>query len=276
MIDMYKNNESYTKICDICNTNPRTLVRILQKAGVYRKGKTCIKRKCKYTINSNYFDEINDEYKAYWLGYIGADGCVMKDRYGRWYLKFHIHKKDEELLIKFKKCIESNHKIKLDKNNKHISLSISDKHLIQQLINHGIVERKSLIYKFNTSINKNLIPHYIRGYLDGDGCVYGASGNKIKNIHEAYHFVGSIYFIDYFSEYLNSLNIKHNVYFCNSKKNKQLSIVRLESVRLFSKLIYSNANIYLMRKYKLFRQFSETSTLLNHNLPETFQICQLP
>ena len=30
----------------------------------------------KYSFDRNYFKEINTEEKAYWLGFIAADGCV--------------------------------------------------------------------------------------------------------------------------------------------------------------------------------------------------------
>ena len=43
--------------------------------------------------------------------------------------------------------------------------------LVHDLIKHGCVENKSLILKAPTTVPKELLHHFIRGYFDGDGCV---------------------------------------------------------------------------------------------------------
>lgn len=37
----------------------------------------------KYTFNFNFFEKIDNELKAYWLGFLYADGCIHKiNKYG--------------------------------------------------------------------------------------------------------------------------------------------------------------------------------------------------
>lgn len=47
------------------------------------------------------------------------------------------------------------------------------------LISHGCIPQKSLILKF-PEISKELIPHFIRGYFDGDGSVGIYNNSSIK------------------------------------------------------------------------------------------------
>lgn len=53
----------------------RAVVRVLSEAGINTK------RRNRYTLNENYFDEIDSQVKAYLLGLIAADGCVTQTNY---------------------------------------------------------------------------------------------------------------------------------------------------------------------------------------------------
>lgn len=46
-----------------------------------------------YKINENYFEKIDSENKAYWIGFISADGNVYKNK-----LSIELNNKDDELL----------------------------------------------------------------------------------------------------------------------------------------------------------------------------------
>ena len=60
----------------------------------------------KLSLNIDYFKEINSFEKAYWLGFICADGCIHKNGG-----KLTITVKDREICEKFKTSINSEHKI---------------------------------------------------------------------------------------------------------------------------------------------------------------------
>jgi hypothetical protein len=248
---MYLNHVSMTIISKELNVSDKTIIRKLKEIGIHIPKKTCLRRKCKYSLNSNYFEKIDTEDKAYFLGFIGADGCVMKDKFNRLYLKFHQHEQDIDILEKFLFYLNSNHVIKRDKDRPHIvSLSISDKKLISDLISHGIHFRKSLTYEFNDKIPNHLIPHYIRGYMDGDGCVFECKNNrKTEVLHEGYNVIGSQSFMLGFEKYLkqNGINVISNP--CNKGKNRQLSIGSFKETELFYDMIYKNSNVKGLRKY---------------------------
>lgn len=70
----------------------------------------------KYSVNENYFQDINSCEKAYWLGFIAADGCVTHTggrEGGSKVLVFNLNERDKGHLEKFCHSIESEAKIKL-------------------------------------------------------------------------------------------------------------------------------------------------------------------
>jgi hypothetical protein len=56
--------------------------------------------------NENYFEKIDSEDKAYFLGLICADGCILNNKKTyRYQVALKLHIKDIEILKTFIKCI---------------------------------------------------------------------------------------------------------------------------------------------------------------------------
>lgn len=120
------------------------------------------------------------------------------------------------------------------------------------LIAYGCVPKKSLILKFpelNVFSDQSLIPSFIRGYFDGDGCFgYAYNYNKTHvhcrlSILGTYDFLNSIINISKIPGKIRKIN---NIY-C-------LSFTKENSVN-FAKYIYDNSKIYLDRKYFRYNLF---------------------
>lgn len=130
-----------------------------------------------YKANYNYFDNIDSADKAYWLGFIYADGYNNGHR-----IQIGLSRKDESHLELFKKYLKSEHPIQRyeqgpsfsyqDKNKIfYISrIIINSKHIGETLLKLGVNNKKTIHSSF-----PNIIPkfhnHFIRGYFDGDGCI---------------------------------------------------------------------------------------------------------
>lgn len=69
----------------------------------------------KKEVDGYYFDSIDTEEKAYWLGFMYADGYIGKDNE----VEFCIQAYDKSHLVMFKKAIKSKHKI----SNKRVVLN---------------------------------------------------------------------------------------------------------------------------------------------------------
>jgi intein/homing endonuclease len=129
-------------------------------------------------IDENVFDSIDTEEKAYWLGFIYADGCIGSSDNS---LEISLKSSDSEHLEKFNSFIKGpSNKVKIgnvkcgDKICERCRWAIHNFHIHEVLNSYGCVPAKSLILEFpNESIfkNKSLIRHFIRGYWDGDGCL---------------------------------------------------------------------------------------------------------
>lgn len=195
----------------------------------------------KYKLNEDYFQSIDSEEKAYWLGFIAADGCVYidKNKKCRRSLNIELSIRDINLLKKFKKSLNSEHPIKINKKRNSCSLRISSKKIADDLIELGIVPRKTFVLKFPT-IKKEYDSHFIRGYFDGDGCWYiRKDGGITFNIATA-----SDKFRKEIKEILcKKLNFKYTkdnnikVVYCGSRQSKR-----------FYDFIYRNASVWLERK----------------------------
>lgn len=137
-----------------------------------------------YPRNSDFFEVIDTPSKAYWLGFLYSDGCLTNKNIIRITLK----KEDEEHLHKFRKAISytkntvgfSSKKTK-DKIYHQCYFTLRDNKMYADLKDKGCVERKSLILSFPwDKMDKNLYSHFIRGYIDGDGCITCSTSGKAK------------------------------------------------------------------------------------------------
>lgn len=120
----------------------------------------------KIPIDDTYFTQIDTEQKAYFLGYMYADGNVYKTRF-----KLELNKQDIDILYVFLQELKSTRKIYEYKNNR--SVLISNKKMVDDLISLGCGPRKTYNLRFpsQTQVPDHLLSHFIRGYFDGDGSI---------------------------------------------------------------------------------------------------------
>lgn len=203
----------------------------------------------KYNYNRGYFQDIDTEEKAYWLGFLYADGCVHARKGGGYRLKVALKESDSDHLVKLVKSIEGDIpiRIKQSNNHKYCELVINSNEICECLIKYGVVPNKTYAKCKLPNISKQLIKHFIRGYCDGDGCLYS---NKNKKKHGTIEFVSyDNGFLNELQSYFKSMNIDSNIYI-KRKDNVKLLISKFSSVCDFIDKFYINSNIYLDRKYE--------------------------
>lgn len=77
----------------------------------------------KHKLNKSYFASIDSEEKAYWLGFLMADGCVYKGSSKNSYrLQINLSFNDRDCLEKLNESIESDYDIK----DKYVYLKSTD------------------------------------------------------------------------------------------------------------------------------------------------------
>jgi hypothetical protein len=204
------------------------------------------------------FDLIDTEEKAYWLGFIIADGSVRKHKGGSLYLKLALSSKDKNHLEKFKKFLKSDNKISTYKvGNSQTSEKIYEtcefqtgkKEITSTLEQYGIVPSKSFSIEF-PDVSEELVRHLIRGIWDGDGSVLYRANNKKypNNFSPEVQLCGNKYILD------SVQNIFEQKLGIIPSKLSTVSSIFLfrKNTRPAKKIIeylYKDSSIYLDRKY---------------------------
>ena len=123
-------------------------------------------------INKKFFQQWTPE-MAYILGFFAADGSMDTNPRGSQY--FSIQITDKKLLESIKKHLESEHKISKRMNPEDTKpkyrLQIGSKDMCNDLRKLGFDEAKTKTMPF-PHVPKVLLPHFVRGYFDGDGGVW--------------------------------------------------------------------------------------------------------
>lgn len=214
-------------------------------------------------INDHYFDTIDSPLKAYFLGYIYADGWVIFDPKNRNYeFGIELQSDDKYILEKLNDELGGKniilHKFPKDKVINGVktrsgdidSLRIYSKNIVSGLYSNGIVTQKTQkdIYPI---VNENYFFDYLRGYIDGDGCFY-----KYKNNYIYLHITcSSIENLKYCQYQLDKYNINSKIYKENDKKYRLFITDQNEMKKLVNHLYYADDLFCLKRKYEKIKHY---------------------
>lgn len=249
---LYLSGISARKIAKAYETTHATIGRALKRTNTPTRDES--ERNRKYYINPNTFDIIDTQEKAYWLGFLYADGSTQNKS-----LSFSLKYSDRLQVVKLKKFLQSDHPIKKrllgsGGNNKkqyeQAHFYATEKYLINRLKDFGIVVGRG---KFTMDeIPKDLYWHWLRGFFDGDGSIGKSKGYPdisfcgeydvlywIRNLIRPYilaycgyekrkiskHKTANVYYLEY-----NGINICKPIY----------------------EKMYKDATIFLERKYLRF------------------------
>ena len=228
-----------------------------------------------HKFNREFFKEITTEQQAYILGFIYADGYNSEKQ-----LCFAQLEQDEDVLIQIKNALQADNEItkKVQKVNGKIrcELTFSSVEMCQDLTNLGAIRAKSLLIEFpdENIIPKKLMPHFIRGYFDGDGCVWNgkrkimkvkddtrSTGYRERIVHNVkFTFTGNFKFIEALQEYLVENKIvskKTKLNFSKAKETKHICTMEYSGRKQLKNLfdfMYKDATIYGRRKFDKFKE----------------------
>lgn len=136
-------------------------------------------------FNEHYFDIIDNEHKAYWLGFIWCDGYMaIRNRENRsttsYEFKLTLKKDDYKHLEKFNDDLSGNYKVHFykskgfDREEDFIEarLLITNQHFGQTLVNkYGLIPNRVDCSKIIQGVPQYLMKHFIRGMIDADGSI---------------------------------------------------------------------------------------------------------
>lgn len=142
-----------------------------------------LKRKSGTKPNEDFFETIDIEIKAYLLGFFTSDGHIEKRKdYDSYTLKWDLSSYDEEILYLINEYIGNNYYTVFRLKDRYISgISITSKKLGEDLLKLGYDNRKTNTCFKLPDLSRNLMCHFIRGFFDGDGSVWGPQTNTGTN-----------------------------------------------------------------------------------------------
>jgi hypothetical protein len=229
-------------------------------------------------IEHSYFDSIDTEYKAYILGFIYADGCIVdNDSCRQKSLRIFVQWEDGYILEQLLKDITVNRTLRkrhppaaIKAGEKpQAGVSINSDQICTQLIQYGCNIKKSLVGMTLPVIPSSLYHHFVRGFFDGDGCItVGEIKNRYsriscRNLSKPFRrklrkrvFLTSTdqqFLIDILNN--TKLQFKQKLTW-TTRKRVQITwvygIENLEDVETFREYIYRDATVFLKRKFDKF------------------------
>lgn len=192
ILSCYEKEPNVTKIAKQLSENQQAVSNVIKRYGTL-KGRP-------YQGDTNYFSKIDSYSKAYIVGFITADGSLVKTTSG-YELTITLKHTDRCILDFIKSQIGNEHKIQTikrkssfdpNKDIHHNRYAISNPQISNDLLNLGIKPNKSLdMENIITNIPFEYRDAFIIGYFDGDGSVSTINSikkkfNKKENIYKFY------------------------------------------------------------------------------------------
>lgn len=258
VIELYKNGLSEEEVrqkTGICRTTIRRIIRRNNEkthdAGEMRRI---------YTLDQTYFNALDHQNKFYILGFFYADGNVSKSDNN---IQIALQERDVHILEKMKEEFNSNRPLYFDnrnnRNEKHMNvwtLSIDSKIMRDDLIHWGVIPQKTHTLKYPTFIPDDMHSHFLRGVMDGDGCIHATYCRgrltRAVDICGTYDFcIGAKQIIQKY------VGISCSIIQFNSQRPNAYRIVisGINNTLSFLNWIYKDAEMYLFRKYKLYEDY---------------------
>ena len=206
-------------------------------------------------FEEDYFQNIDTENKAYFLGLLITDGNI----YDKYKSKKHppninltLQKKDKYMLEKLKEELKVNKQVASDGRGS-FQLAIFSHKMAKDLEKFGIIPNKTFVTCFPNNISKELMPHFVRGLIDGDGSISFYSRPNRKVHTKAVRMCGAN--PDFLNSMLNFLHEEIGTQKLNLYQEKEnlwsFAFRSKDDMEKIINYIYKDANIYLFRKKEL-------------------------
>ena len=258
---LYQQGYSSTEIAKMFNTYPSSILYVLERRGVKRRSQSQAQRK--HCVDESFFEEIDTPEKAYWLGFIYADGSVIGKM-----LAIAISEKDAQHLEKFRRAIKTTYPIRYVDNTKPTPSGrakcrkLAYIHIYSEKICNDL-RRIGVKDKFpNCDFEKwHNLSDFVRGFFDGDGCLW--FDKRRRGVGQVrVEFCGDKHFLEELKKRINkSIDIDYEVGGLRKCTNSNVWRLGYHGENAFKILIWmyrsSTPDTRLERKYVKFMEWLE-------------------
>jgi intein-encoded DNA endonuclease-like protein len=209
-------------------------------------------------FNKDFFKRWSSD-MGYILGFLFADGNITKTNRNTYFTAFYTA--DHDLLFSIRKSIGSNHKISKKESKTGIVyiLQIGSKELFNDLGMLGLIPNKARRMKL-PKIPKKYAGDFVRGYFDGDGCVWTGKIHKERKkqtLGIVISFTSASF--DFLSELkllLKNEGLIGGSLFRSRRGNyARLQYSTLNALKLYKIMYNRRCNLFLDRKRVIFEDF---------------------
>ena len=227
------------------------------------------------SFDNHYFDIIDDEHKAYWLGFIWSDGYlgyrIRENNREEYNLKLSLMEKDYTHLEKFNNDIQGDYQIHYytygesafnSNTGREARLFITNRYFGKILRDkYGIIPFREDCSKLIDCIPNHLMIHFIRGVVDADGtfCKYTVKEHDYIRDKYTINICGTETLLKHIEDYFIKIgllnNINRKLYKRHKEENKDVGCRTLvlsgknNTINILN-CLYKNADVYLERKYE--------------------------
>ena len=223
----------------------------------------------KYEYNKDYFKKIDTSEKAYWLGFLYADGCInVLNKNGKTHsmsLELTLKESDKRHIEKFASAINTNVPIKQKvvkaNGKKYLSyrIIISSTKMCKDLCDLGCVPNKTFNLRLPDThiVPKLYMKDFLRGFFDGDGCIHKRKNQRgfIANITGIEMMLKDI--INYLVEN-HIINVVPKIYKDKRSNACSFFIYGEDNVKDLLEYLYKDAEVFLDRKFDLYHECLRT------------------
>lgn len=233
----------------------RTLKKILIKNNIHINSNGDLHRK--YEVNEHYFDSIDTNNKAYILGLLCSDGTVNKKSS---VVALSLQEGDKYILEKINEEIESDRPLSFvnikSKNPNYLNqycLTVNNRYMHDVLVNYGLVPNKSLYGGFPSGIPEEYYSKFFLGIMDGDGTI-----NRNPKDRRCSFLGTEAFCVEAKNIIERILGIHCSIMYSHGEKGKDrptrvLRIAGRHQVKKFLDWLYTDAEMYLTRKYEIYK-----------------------
>jgi len=254
IVEMHKNGVKVSDIAKSIGVTKSTVYTRLNKL-VGPLGKERAVNKRKYTVDESFFETIDTPEKAYVMGWFYSDGSNSVSPN---IAKIDVTEDSVDILLKIRKTIGSNARIIPMQNSANsyarenaqmlYRLGIYNKRVSKQIAALGICGNMTYTRTWPKWLTEDLEPHFIRGLIDGDGCI---SIGKKKGF--AISYWGTEMMCDGLSKVLSKIGVEHR-HKTDKKGHHYIRITKQAECLKFADYIYHDSTIHLARKFENYKR----------------------
>jgi hypothetical protein len=213
----------------------------------------CIRPR-KYLVNERYFQSVDTPEKAYWYGFLWADGNVQTGSTKRSYqrVRLYLHEKDKYAVEEFVKAIQGTMLVEPQNGygikNHNFGCAINSHKMVADLVKLNIIPDKCHKQEIPI-ISDELFPHFFLGLFDGDGTVF-VKGNQHTIGISCTRATGD-WLIDMIDKHVG---VNSNHYKGGGEYARNWSVNGFFQTKDLAEWMYADAGFFLKRKYEYFAE----------------------